>query len=97
VFDDQHNLWINVFASVCVCSSQDAKVTWKGIEKRNTSKEDIMKITTEDQEVSSKSKKRRQVLPDGLSVPRASECPVAHRTVRCHMSNCPMRQGTVAQ
>jgi hypothetical protein len=31
VFDDQHNLWTNVFASVCVCvcvcSSQDAKVT----------------------------------------------------------------------
>jgi hypothetical protein len=25
VFDDQHNLWTNVFASVC--SSQDAKVT----------------------------------------------------------------------
>jgi hypothetical protein len=28
VFDDQHNLWTNVFASVYVCSSQDAKVTW---------------------------------------------------------------------
>jgi hypothetical protein len=28
VFDDQHNLWTNEFASVCVCSSQDAKVTW---------------------------------------------------------------------
>jgi hypothetical protein len=28
VFDDQHNMWTNVFASVCVCSSQDAKVTW---------------------------------------------------------------------
>jgi hypothetical protein len=25
VFDDQHNLWTNVFASVCICSSQDAK------------------------------------------------------------------------
>jgi hypothetical protein len=24
VFDDQHNMWTNVFASVCVCSSQDA-------------------------------------------------------------------------
>jgi hypothetical protein len=28
VFDDQHNMWTNVFASVCVYSSQDAKVTW---------------------------------------------------------------------
>jgi hypothetical protein len=28
VFDDQHNLWTNVFGSVYVCSSQDAKVTW---------------------------------------------------------------------
>jgi hypothetical protein len=28
VFDDQYNLWTNVFASVYVCSSQDAKVTW---------------------------------------------------------------------
>jgi hypothetical protein len=27
VFEDQHNLWTNVFASVCICSSQDAKVT----------------------------------------------------------------------
>jgi hypothetical protein len=27
VFDDQHKLWNNVFASVYVCSSQDAKVT----------------------------------------------------------------------
>jgi hypothetical protein len=25
VFDDQHNLWTKVFASVYVCSSQDAK------------------------------------------------------------------------
>jgi hypothetical protein len=28
VFDDQHNQWTNVVASVYVCSSQDAKVTW---------------------------------------------------------------------
>ena len=28
MFDDQHNLWTNVFASVYDCSSQDAKVTW---------------------------------------------------------------------
>jgi hypothetical protein len=26
VFDDQHNLWTNVFASVCIYSSQDAKM-----------------------------------------------------------------------
>jgi hypothetical protein len=28
VFDDQHNLWTDVFASVYVNSSHDAKVTW---------------------------------------------------------------------
>jgi hypothetical protein len=28
VFDDQHNLWTSVFANVCICSSNDAKVTW---------------------------------------------------------------------
>jgi hypothetical protein len=28
VFDDQHNMWTNVFASVCICSSQHAKLTW---------------------------------------------------------------------
>jgi hypothetical protein len=27
VFDDQHSLYTNVFASVCDCSSHDAKVT----------------------------------------------------------------------
>jgi hypothetical protein len=25
VFDDQHNLWTNMFASVYACSSHDAK------------------------------------------------------------------------
>jgi hypothetical protein len=28
VFDDQHNLWTNVFASVCVYSSHDANWFW---------------------------------------------------------------------
>jgi hypothetical protein len=28
VFDDQHNLWTNVFANVYVSSSYDAKMTW---------------------------------------------------------------------
>jgi hypothetical protein len=28
VYDDQHSLCTNVFASVYDCSSQDAKVTW---------------------------------------------------------------------
>jgi hypothetical protein len=25
VFDDEHNMWTNAFATVYVCSSQDAK------------------------------------------------------------------------
>jgi hypothetical protein len=28
VFDDQHSLWTNVFASAYDFSSHDAKVTW---------------------------------------------------------------------
>jgi hypothetical protein len=36
VFDDQHNLWTNVFAIVCVCSSQDAKVTWTKALRKTT-------------------------------------------------------------
>ena len=28
VFDDQHNLWTNVFARVYVYSSQDVKLFW---------------------------------------------------------------------
>jgi hypothetical protein len=44
----------------------------KGNEERNTSKEDIMKITSEDEQVSSKSKKQRIVLPlADCSVPHA--------------------------
>jgi hypothetical protein len=33
-----------VFASVCVCSSQDAKVTWTKALRKATPKKDIMKI-----------------------------------------------------
>jgi hypothetical protein len=36
VFDDQHNPWTNVFASVYVSISQDAKVIWtKAMEKQH--------------------------------------------------------------
>jgi hypothetical protein len=28
VFDDQHSLWTDVFASVYDCSSHDVKVNW---------------------------------------------------------------------
>jgi hypothetical protein len=40
--DDQHNLWTNVFASVYVCSSQDAKVTWnKALRKATPQKKTL--------------------------------------------------------
>jgi hypothetical protein len=42
VFDDQHNLWTNVFAGICVCSSQDAKVTWIVAPRKQHLKEDII-------------------------------------------------------
>jgi hypothetical protein len=87
VFDDQHNLWTNVFASVCVCSSQDAKVTWtKALRKSNTSKEDIKKIK----------KKVQEVLPQ-------SDCPDRSTGLSCGTPNCPVQHaglssapGTVA-
>jgi hypothetical protein len=43
VFDDQHNMWTNVFASVCVCSSLDAKVTWTEALRKQHIKEDIIR------------------------------------------------------
>jgi hypothetical protein len=46
---------------------------------------------SEDQQVSSKSKKQRKVLP--LMDCLAEE----HRTVRCHTPDCPVHPGTVAQ
>jgi hypothetical protein len=36
VFDDQHNLWTNVFASIYVCSSHDAKETWTKVLRKAT-------------------------------------------------------------
>jgi hypothetical protein len=42
MFDDQHNLWTNVFASVYDCSSQDAKVTWtKALRKATPQKKTL--------------------------------------------------------
>jgi hypothetical protein len=52
VFEDQHNLWTNVFASVCICSSQDAKVTWTKELSKQHLKKDIMKTISEGQQVS---------------------------------------------
>jgi hypothetical protein len=43
VFDDQHNIWTNVFASGCICSSQDAKVTWTKALRKQHLKEDIIR------------------------------------------------------
>jgi histidyl-tRNA synthetase len=59
VFDDQHNLWTNVFASIYDCSSQDAKVTWtKALRKQHLKTrhyEDHKKIN----KYQAKSKKRK--------------------------------------
>jgi hypothetical protein len=61
VFDDQHNLWTNVFVSVCICSSQDAKVTWTKALKKQHLKKDIMKTISEDQQVLSKVQDMKKV------------------------------------
>jgi hypothetical protein len=43
VFDDQHNMWTNVFASICDCSSHDAKVTWTEALRKQHLKEYIVR------------------------------------------------------
>jgi hypothetical protein len=93
VFDNQHSLWTNVFASVYVCSSQDDKL----LGLRHGGKQHL-KDQVKINKYQAKSKKRRQVLPH-------TDCPVedtglsgrGHRTVRCHTSDSPVHQGTVAQ
>jgi hypothetical protein len=42
VFDDQRNLWTNMFASVCVCSLQDAKVPWTKTLRKATPQKKIL-------------------------------------------------------
>jgi hypothetical protein len=38
-------MWTNVFASVCVCSSQDAKVTWtKTLRKATPQKNTLCEV-----------------------------------------------------
>jgi hypothetical protein len=61
VVDDQHDLWTNVFASVCICSSQDAKVTWTKALRKQHLKEDFMKTISKDQQVSSKVQDMKEV------------------------------------
>jgi hypothetical protein len=63
VFDCQHNMWTNIFATVCVCSSHDVKMTRTKALRSNTSKEDIKKTKSEDQQISSKVQDMKKVLP----------------------------------
>jgi hypothetical protein len=48
VFDDQHNMWTNV--SVCVCSSQDAKVTWTKALRKATPQKKTLRRSSKVQE-----------------------------------------------
>jgi hypothetical protein len=64
VFDDQHNMWTNVFASVYDCSSHDAKVTWtKALRKATPQKKTLRKSQVKNNKYQAKSKKQRKVLP----------------------------------
>jgi hypothetical protein len=83
VFDDQHNLWTNVFASVCVCSSQDAKVTWTKALRKATPQKKTLSRSSEVQET-------KEVLPRRTVWSRAPDCLVPHNG----MSGAP---GIVAQ
>jgi hypothetical protein len=69
VFDDQHNPWTNKFSSVCVCSSQDARLTWTKELRKATPQKKTLK----------RSKKSPSVVPaDYLCVEhRTVRCPHA--------------------
>jgi hypothetical protein len=70
VFDDQHNMWTNVFASVYDCSSHDAKVTWtKTLRKATPQNKTLRKSQVKNNKYQEKSKKQRKVLP-------LADCPV---------------------
>jgi hypothetical protein len=87
VVDDQHNLWTNMFASVCICSSQDAKVTWtKALRKQH-----LKRRHYEDHKSRSTSIKQSPRLEESVAT-RGSSGWERH-IVRCH----PVDQGTEAQ
>jgi hypothetical protein len=84
VFDDQHNLWTNVFASVYVFSSLDAKVTWtKALRKQH-----LKRRHYEDHKWRSISIKQS---------PRHEETCCHWRIVRLRAPDYAVHQGTVAQ
>jgi hypothetical protein len=83
MFDDQHNMWTNVFASVYACSSQDAKVTWTKALRKATPQKKTLWRSNEDQQI--------------IVLPLADCAAEKHRTVRCHTPDCPVHHGTVAQ
>jgi hypothetical protein len=77
-------LWTNVFASVYICSSQDAKVTWtKALRKQHLKRihyEDIR----EDQSIKQSPRHEEKCYHERTVQLRAPDCPVPHcRTVRC--------------
>jgi hypothetical protein len=91
VFDDQHNLWTNVFASVVFVVHRMLKLLGQGIEESNTSK----RRHYEDQVKSKKRSKCCQA--DCLCEEHRTVCArstglygATRRTVRCHTPDCPV-------
>jgi hypothetical protein len=78
VFDDQHSPWTNVFVSVCVCSSHDAKVTWTKALRKQHLKRRHYEDHSEDQQVWSKVQDMKK------SVATGGPSGLEHWTVRCH-------------
>jgi hypothetical protein len=82
MFDDQHNMWTNVFASVYDCSSQDAKVTWtKALRKATPQNKTLWRSQVKINKYQEKSKKRRIVLT-------LEDCPVPHARLSGAPGNC---------
>jgi hypothetical protein len=84
-------IWTNAFASIFVCSSQDAKRIRLRLCGCNTSKEDIKNTISEDQQVSSKFQDMKNLLP---LVERPAE---STGLFGATPPDCLVHQGTVAQ
>jgi hypothetical protein len=88
VFDDQHNLWINVFASVCICSSQDAKVTWtKALKKQHFKRRHYEDHKWRSTSIKQKSKTWRKCSHSRTVRLRTTDCPVPHAGLSGSLGN----------
>jgi hypothetical protein len=82
VFDYQHNLWTNVFASIYVYSSEDVEWTWTKALRKQHLKKDIRRLI-KDLPTSSEVQDTRQENPKWRNFKdRRLGCFCVHQTIR---------------